>query len=1006
MANNLEISDEELLAAFQPQHADTVVDSSQAGIIEQPEPVDLGGDISDEDLIAAFATPPPQAGPALPEMSKVPEAWSDDIVDFVSKTYQVWKHTPTDLIRKGFSLLNGRQAVGEYDDSGKFIGSRLETAQEAGERRLEERKFALQKAGADEAGTAVDIAAGVVGTVLDPTAAIIGGVAAIPKAINLGTRLARLSAAGATYELPNAALEQVIETGEVEHPEIVAARTALAAVIPPVLDRGLSMAGKLLTKLGKDSASKVVDQLDSKVAAARDQGLNPEAAIFKAVKEVSDDPTNALKPLNVNALSKQVAWKDGAEEGMKEIQAKINKASTVASRLEESTGSTMTSAHVVGSSLWNKAGKALDSTKEVVDNLLRPISSSVREIAPTVYTRMRQMDRWTMEREASYVGSVAKFSEGVERAVKGADAAILNKALLNREWDKAAAVLSKPTYSAVKVMDHTTGKKIQINLAAELPGIKASLAKVHTDLNANGISVTKLPDYFPRKVVDYPGLAKEMSGKFGAQWEAVLKKEVTKKGSQLTPSETSELVGKFLRRTAQTGISGNRVGRERAIETVMDQHVPYYEPSHKALVTYMRNAARSIEESKFFGKTGTPDPEIAPNFKDSVSRIVNAEWQRGTINAAQVDKLKELLESRMMGGRNAPAHVTQKATNFFYGALLANPVSAVSNLADIGITAYTQGMGRTAKAIVEKLSGKAGLKLEDIGFNAIAEEMSTTMGHAKLLDKLLGVSQFKRVDRLSKTIFINSAWSRVKDLAAKGTGKEFAQLEHRWKAAMGDDWQATLVDLRAGKLTENTKTLLWHELADVQPISKSEMPAQWLEAKNGRIFYALHTFQLKQLDLVRNRIYELAKTNPKEATRQLVKYGLAVTAVGLPVNKIQDLMLNRESGTLGEETTSVLLKQLAISKYWLDTHAKDKKAGTAMFELIKPPVGVADDIIGDLGNFGQQFNSLKDVPLAGKMLYNWFGGGVEKELKRQGKAKAEKEQKMFGSDRKLKDLIK
>lgn len=1010
MENNLGISDEELLAAFQPKQAAPVVEPSQTDIIEQSPAHDPGGHISDEELISAFATPAPQAGPVLPEMSKVPEAWSDDIVDFVSKTYQTWKHTPTDLIRKGFSLLNGRQGVPEYDDTGKFIGTRLESPQEAGQRRMAEQKEALRKAGADEAGTAVDVTANVVGTLLDPTAAIVGGVAAIPKAINLGVRLARLSAAGATYELPNAVLDQVIETGEVEHPETVVARTALAAAIPPVLDRGLSLAGKLMAKLGKAEASKVVDQLDTKVADARDRGLNPESAIFKAVKEVSEDPNNTLKPLNVPQLAKRMAWKDNVEEGMAEIQAKINKANTTAKRLEAATGETMTDANVVGSSLWSsagkKVGKALENTQEVVDNLIRPISSLVREIAPTVYTRMRQMDRWTMEREADYVGSISKFSEGVEKYVKGEDADILNKALLNRNWDKATEVLSKPEYSAVKVMDHVTGKKIDVNLAGELPGIKANLDRVHKDLNANGIEVTKLPDYFPRKVVDYPGLAKEMSGKFGAQWEAVLKNETTKKGAQLTPSETSELVGKFLRRTAQTGISGNRVGRERAVETVMNQHVPFYEPSHKALVTYMRNAARSIEESKFFGKTGTPDPEIAPNFKDSVARIVNSEWQKGTINAAQVDKLKALLETRMQGGRNIPGYVAQKATNFFYGALLANPVSAVSNLADVGVTAYTQGLGRTAKAVVDQLSGKAGLKLEDIGLNAMAEEMSTTMGHAKLLDGMLGASQFKRVDRLAKSVFINAAWDRVKKLAVAGKGKDFVQFETRWKPAMGDEWQATLSDLKAGNLTENTKTLLWHELADVQPISKSEMPAQWLNSKNGRIFYALHTFQLRQLDLVRNRIFALAKTNPKEAARQAVKYGIAITGVGVPVNMVQDAMLNRKSGTLGEEATSVLLKQLALSKYWIDSHAKDKKVGSAMFELIKPPFGVIDDITSDLGNFGQQFNSLKDVPVAGKMLYNWFGGGVEKELNRQEKAKAEKEQKMFGSDRKLKDLIK
>ena len=56
-----------------------------------------------------------------------------------------------------------------------------------------------------------------------------------------------------------------------------------------------------------------------------------------------------------------------------------------------------------------------------------------------------------------------------------------------------------------------------------------------------------------------------------------------------------------------------------------------------------------------------------------------------------------------------------------------------------------------------------------------------------------------------------------------------------------------------GKITDNTKLVLFNKLLDFQPVAKSEMPQVYLENPNGRIFYMLKSFTLKQFDIFSKR---------------------------------------------------------------------------------------------------------------------------------------------------------
>ena len=53
--------------------------------------------------------------------------------------------------------------------------------------------------------------------------------------------------------------------------------------------------------------------------------------------------------------------------------------------------------------------------------------------------------------------------------------------------------------------------------------------------------------------------------------------------------------------------------------------------------------------------------------------------------------------------------------------------------------------------------------------------------------------------------------------------------------------------------------LLYSRLLDFQPVALSEMPEYYLKAGNGRVFYMLKTYTLKQMDVFRKEVWHTMK---------------------------------------------------------------------------------------------------------------------------------------------------
>ena len=78
----------------------------------------------------------------------------------------------------------------------------------------------------------------------------------------------------------------------------------------------------------------------------------------------------------------------------------------------------------------------------------------------------------------------------------------------------------------------------------------------------------------------------------------------------------------------------------------------------------------------------------------------------------------------------------------------------------------------------------------------------------------------------------------------------------------------------------------------------------------------------------------------------------------------------------------MLLKTFGGNKYVFD---KTKKEGIASYaiESIKPPLGYINDLSLDINNIiskggEESFRSVKNLPVGGKIWYNFFGDGLDK----------------------------
>tara|TARA_B100000795_G_C22797631_1_gene440181 strand:- start:102 stop:3167 length:3066 start_codon:yes stop_codon:yes gene_type:complete len=847
------------------------------------------------------------------------------------------------------------------------------------DKRLREQYPDIYANNLQDSGTAM--AGEVVSSLVDPTTLLpVGG----------SSKLAQAAIGGVTAGTYSAA-SQDQATGEID-PKQTAIATLAGSVLSPLVIKGFKKVGeKLATAKNKrevianNMIGEDVKKYIQEVKASDDfaQGILKEDDLLPlAAAEFKEVLAQRLPKVAPEERLSQLGVETGNDAGW---------LPTIRQSPEEAQFAVLQRAQEKGNYV---PPKDLNKPSTWVQ-LTHILSTRIRDIDEAMGFNLRAYDMRVSANTHAAQKEVEDFARLVTKATDDMpEEAVtrLNKHLFNGEFKQAAGML---------------GRYGDANSA--MSKVESYLATKYTELKDAGYKdLGQIDNYFPRKVKDYDGLSLAL-GKNNAG-ESIIQKANTAKllelnklrksegkpeALELSNAEKNDVINKVVQsRMNSRGGSGKLTQtQKRAITEVPEELAKFYESPVDSLFRYIRSTEEKIAKGKFFGESATTKPDVdgslQPNQLDidlSVNKIVAKANKDNDLSNAELDNLTNLLMTRFVAGEKAMNKSLQFFRNVGYATTLANPLSAATQAADISVSAYVNGMSHTLAALV----GKNKVEVEDIGLmRAVSEEMKNEREMADSLHWLFRKSGFHAIDKLGKNVMLNASLRRASKLVK--TEKGIEKLRRKYGKAMGEEFDGFVNSLKKGDIDENVKIFLWSELADVQPIALSEMPESYLNSPNGRLFYMMKSFTLKQFDIIRRDIkQEYQKGNKKEAFRNAAAYMLFVPTANTLVSETKDRAqgrggyINSPSDAFDQYMVN-FFKTFGGSSYLKD-QVTTGRVSAAAANFIIPPTGVIEGSIKSANQLIEgkaPTNVLRHFPLAGKVWDNFYNGGLERSVKRR-----------------------
>lgn len=603
----------------------------------------------------------------------------------------------------------------------------------------------------------------------------------------------------------------------------------------------------------------------------------------------------------------------------------------------------------------------LRNANELSADLFVPVSTRLGKINSRLKHAVR---RFTFnvglytERDREIVKPLIK---GVSEKFSPADYRVLDLALKNRDAVKADFLMDK------------------YRLQKEWKSVREILDKIYIDAADVGLGLNYLEEYFPRKVKR--GMAAEyvsaMMGK--EEWSEIefAMREADPNGI-FTIDEQAEFINNYLRGFVSSRINLSRPSftKERTIDYVEPEFNKYYQDSMPTLIEYIGGMRHAIEARKLFGKSEKEADE-------NIGLYVRSLIKEGVISNRQEEDLKKILKAVVepTGTRG----VVTWAKNAAYIYTMGNPISAITQIQDLAFSMHKNGYWRTSKSFLKSVSRNPVLKKEDIGIENVLQEFEDETRSGKAVRAVFKIVGLEWMDNIGKETFMGAAYDRLRAANKKGDSAFVRMLT----SIFGDQTAQVRDDLKKGVMSENVKYMIFSELSDYQPISLAEMPVTYLRSGNGRVFYMLKTYTIKQIDTYRREIFDLLASGDKAQAalglKNLISLAIALMLMGMSTDALKDLLLGREI-EIDDLVMDNILKVMTFTKYQV-YKARTEGIGNALLRtLFMPPIfAPVDDLTRDITQIASGKKSPEDarilgqVPLFGKFYFWWLGGGQEKD---------------------------
>lgn len=520
---------------------------------------------------------------------------------------------------------------------------------------------------------------------------------------------------------------------------------------------------------------------------------------------------------------------------------------------------------------------------------------------------------------------------------------------------------------------------------ARVRGLLSSIGQESVEL---GLDPNLIQNYFPRSVDDYDGL----KGSLGYDVNAVdgeIARYERATGRKLDPVERQMMLEKLIRsRLYRSGAGEPSNSKERRIALIEDSQLQYYASPMEALNRYIEQSITSIETKKligdgFSGKTVGVDP-----VSGRLGKVMDKLIKEGKLRQDQVDVVAGVVEARF-GQHGSQMGFIKGAKNLGYIAAMGSPMSTLTQLGDFYFSMVQNGLLPTVQATL----GTKKFTMDDLGLakESISAEHKDAGAFSKSVDTIFKMTGLTAMDRLAKEANINATYNVLrKGAKSNPNSKKYKKALARLKKIQGNDAYKTIADLKSGEKSDLVVEAIYNELADIAPISLTEMPLEYAKNPNLRIGYSLKSYTIKQFNFIRERTWVnlmegLATGDSQkvaDASTDMMKILVFTTITNGSADIMKAIMMNREIDP-EDFWWNHILRMFGISKY-TTVKARKEGFGSAFVKTISPPqVGIIDDITKDIADARKikDMRSSKYFPVAGKVYYWQAGRGKEVEEK-------------------------
>ena len=596
---------------------------------------------------------------------------------------------------------------------------------------------------------------------------------------------------------------------------------------------------------------------------------------------------------------------------------------------------------------WNKA--------------LIPISTRAKRVNIKLRNKLRAYDYGINTKLNQYYAQIKPFLDKWATMTE-TDAVAFDLALKNGYIEKQLEIVNK--YGAYD----------------EFVAVKNLLNSLFDQAVDVGIKLGYTADYFPRQIEDVEGFMRYI---YGSPMASQLRRTLREADPDnvMTIEQKAEFFNKYLRgfnrRDLNKPLPGNT--KDRSIDIVTAEMNQFYAPSMQALINYVDGMNTSIESRRLWGFK-------YDDINQSIGALTADLVDTGLIKPEQDAEVQAILRARFKakGVTNKWLNL-QKNVSYIY--TMGGINSAITQIDDISMSLYKAGLWNTVQSVFSK--NRPGLSREELGLERIGQEFAEASASSQAVNAVFKLTGLDKIDAFGKNTLINATFNKFQKMAQRNP----EELRKRIEPVMEQETEQTIEDIKNGVVSENVKLLMFNELADVQPISLSEMPEWYLTSGNGRVFYMLKTFTIKRLDIFRNECFDKIRDGKtKEGIQNLFRLAIFMILCGASKDAIIDMLFGRDFDMTDTMVNNVL-GLAGISKYSLYKARDEGFTGFASSFIIPPVFAPTSDLLSDIykslfskkGKDISDYEIWKGVPLIGRFYYWWLGGGKAKQERKKKK---------------------